>query len=199
MKYLKTKQLFETLLNTRDFDFNNYSDIKSFIDEGGDVNNFNISLLIQLTNKLTWNNNDDEREDKIKTIKLLLDNGADVNQNITDSKSNQSPLFRSIKTRNEEIINLFIDAGADVNYNNGDYTILEHALISIIFAKTKDKFSKDIIYKLIKNGAVIGIKEGDYIDGTDRIAKTIKKWVLENYPEKWENYIRLKNLQKYNI
>lgn len=131
----------------------NLEKVKKYIAQGADVNYINKVFpddpaLIQAM-RHTYDKDGVKYEPNIEIIKLLIENGADVNnKNLVDS----SPLHYAVELKNTEIIKLLIDKGADVNAKNciGDTPL--HRAVFNSFENTKI---------LINNGADIKAKDKD--------------------------------------
>lgn len=86
---------------------------------------------------------------QIDTVKLLIQNGADVN--LYDD--NSSPLMATSK---KEIAEMLIKNGADVNFQrefDGQTVLIFHSYVG--------SNDKDIIELLIKNGAKVNVQDND--------------------------------------
>jgi ankyrin repeat protein len=120
---------------------NSILEIEQFIQNGGDVNKkkdkYGYSPLMVALN---INNKDKD------IIKLLLDNGADVN---TISNYGMTPLMVAFNINNKkdkDIIKLLLDNGADVNAQ--DYDGRTPLLFAVL-----NNYDKDIIQLLVDTGA----------------------------------------------
>lgn len=83
-------------------------------------------------------------ECNLKTIKLLLKNGANINDN------NGEPLKFSLKFLNFEIVKFLIDNGADINYIDGQYL-----LYSI------ERLDLDSVKLLVNSGIDVNYENGN--------------------------------------
>jgi ankyrin repeat protein len=60
-------------------------------------------------------------EGRVTTVRLLLDNGAEMNHKYT---LNGTPLFAAVNGHHTGVVALLISRGADVNVHNGHDTCL---------------------------------------------------------------------------
>ena len=167
---------------------NNIEEIQRFLNEGVDVNSVNDSgdslLLYALIGDV-----------RLETIKILLDNGADVN---FKDKIDYTPLIYAITEADEidverlEIIRLLIERGADVNARDKDGdTVLLLAVydnkidaVKLLLEKGADvyignergktvlmiateKGYLDIIKLLLEKGADVNIRPRNYLKALD--------------------------------
>lgn len=94
---------------------NNVDEVIKLIKQGADVNwkskSNDLSILIQTARESMYSND-------LRIVKLLLENGADVNeqQNVLA----WTALIVAVRGRNLELIKLLIDKGADVNAKDRD-------------------------------------------------------------------------------
>ena len=144
----------------------NLDKVQKYLAQGADVNYINKVFpddpaLIQAM-KHTYDEDGVKYEPNIEIIKLLIENGADVNnKNFIDS----SPLHYAVELKNTEIIKLLIDKGADVNNKNSFGDTPLHRAVFNSLENTKI---------LIENGADIKAKDKDGKTPLD-IAKDYKE------------------------
>ncbi|MBO4707593.1 MAG: ankyrin repeat domain-containing protein [Elusimicrobiaceae bacterium] len=134
----------------------NFEIIKIFIDHGVQVNNGHLILAV------------DTDEDRSDIIKLLIDNGADVNAireedthfigHIIHKSALHYAVFPHISVANAKSL---IEKGADVNIQNAKgNTPLHVCAIELLNLKNKREIKK-IAQLLFENGADINIKNNE--------------------------------------
>ena len=144
---VKNTNIFEAVQNK---DINSVQEI---IESGIDIDTKNNNGKTSLTIAVEVGNNEN-------IVKLLLDNGADVEGfiDIDDEGGNYTPLFWAVITKgNYEVVKLLIDAGADVNVYAEGYNILAMA-VSRYYSDDGD-FVFENIKVLIENGADVNSED----------------------------------------
>ena len=141
----------------------------------------------------------------IKMIKKILSSGVDVNSiNIRTY-----PVIQlSVYYMDTNIVDLLLEYGADIddiNTNNGNSTLIDFSYYSNLH-KQKDL---DMLYHIIDKGADWNIKNYKGWDFFDAIKNNYSSHnldkekliydIIEKYPDKYENYIMKKNINKYNL
>jgi len=182
MKYLKTfeesdyKDLLYYIENRP-----NIEKVKEKIEAGDDVNATNKFGETPLTIVSATN--------KIDVVKILIEAGADLN--IRDN-SKYAALHAAVNHNNYIISKMLIEAGADVNIqDNDDDTPLFYAAY---------KTNIMLIKLLTDAGADWFIKNKFDNYFIDYIIESGKDTELINlYPDKYKEYLMIKNAEKYNI
>ncbi len=134
---------------------NNVDDVIRLIKQGADVNwkstSKELSILIHASRN-SWNSNDP------RIVKLLLENGADVNdqQNVLA----WTALFIATKGRNLEVIKLLIDKGADVNAKDREGNPVIFGITSFTTQDEKEYGIKKAKL-LLDKGADINMRNND--------------------------------------
>lgn len=134
-------------------------------------------------------------------IRKLIANGADVN---CKSVSERTPLILAINKIWFNCAKLLIENGADVNYKGRNN---ETALMNIPYfgEYSINKYLeniKKIINLLIESGTdlnVINNKNEDVFDLFDKTPFDFRTYIINNYPEKYDNYLVKKSGNKYNL
>jgi regulator of RNase E activity RraB len=104
--------------------------VKLLIDHGANVNYQNNDGITPLLNILNVPQlASDLIPDQLETIKLLLENGAKINEK--DPNDGSTPLLKAIKFRNQPAVDLLLLYHPDINIQDKDrYTPLMHAVIN---------------------------------------------------------------------
>lgn len=129
----------------------NLDKVQKYLAQGADANYVRLfddcPALIQAM-KHTYDEDGCEYEPNIEIIKLLIENGADVNQT---NEHKSTPLHYAVELKNKgtEIIKLLIDKGADVNAKDSAGNTPLHCAVSNSLENTKI---------LIDNGADVNAK-----------------------------------------
>ena len=119
----------------------------------------------------------------------LLDQGADIDYK---NENEWSALMVAILYDRKEIAKKLIELGADINTTQSD------GKTPLIICCELNRF--DMIQTLIENGADWNIKDDEDMDFLDHISDEYRKYVIEDYPDKYENYlIRKEAKDKYNL
>ena len=156
---------------------NEYDKIKYLVENGADVDNYNLNkdlLATPLIDAAYLNN--------VEIVKILIDNGADLNKGDSD----MNPLLYAVDGANYEIVELLINAGADVSMNtrDGDSPLMlanSRTMVNLLIkagANTKhiDDFGNHFIY---------------YYDFPNEIK--------EEWPEIYKEYQKMKRKADFNI
>ena len=176
-------KLFENRKETivRHVEDGDFDAVKSFIDNGGDINkNYGIYEPIYLIIEAVYNEHYD-------IAKLLIYNGADVNV----SDSDRTALHYAIDNSDYDMVKLLIDNGADIkkNTDDGDSPLL-----------LTDSNWK-LIKLLIEKGAnphVIDEFGYHFLDlSSDR--NKIHSLVKEYFPKVFNDYLKLKKIKDFNL
>lgn len=126
--------------------------------------------------------------DDIKILDLLKQ-GADIN---CKNDYEWSLLMVAILYDRKEITKKLIELGADINMTQYD------GKTPLIIASEINRF--DAIQLLIENDADWNIKDAEDMDFLDHISDEYRKYVIEDYPDKYENYLMRKEAKdKYNL
>lgn len=105
-------------------DFDNYEIVSNWINTGVDINQ-NIGEVNPLCRSIYLGNKD--------IIKLLLDNGADINK---ISPSGANPLLMCVQTGDFQTFKTLIDMGVNINFKSDDYHM--YFLCKMIFKGLND-------------------------------------------------------------
>ena len=133
---------------------------------------------------------------EIKNVRLLINQGADVN---FINKDEYTPLIYSINNIN--IMKILIKNGANVNFqdntNQGHTPLLQASSNKLIFPFIENY---DIIKLLIDSGADWNIK-GRMVNITffDYLPIEYKEKIIKDYPDKYKNYLLQQKADKFNI
>ena len=179
MKYLEKYKLFENNEETfseKELAFaiiqNDYRKIQRYIDSGGDVNLICLkySLLERAIN-----------QNKYKIAKMLLDNGAIIN--------NDEIIFESLKSK-PKMLKYLIKHDIDVNKKNDNY-YKQTPLIYLSLYTVTNKLQK--MKLLIDADADWNILDSSGKDFIFYLHKPLLNNLKKTYPEKYENYLKLKD------
>jgi len=135
-------------------------------------------------------------EDRIKFVKQYIADGKDVN---ISTSTNITILMISVHFGRVDEVKLLIDAGADVNIKTewGDTALIWWSLNKSILDNYENY--NDILKYLLDAGAKITISDkGKDLFSYDKDG-SIKKYVIDNYPEQYKEYIKLKKIKKFKI
>jgi len=89
------------------------------------------------------------------------------------------------------LVKELIEAGANIDFQDDDG---ETALMI-----ASNFVHIEIVRELIKAGADWNIKDNDNRDFLDHLLTVIKKQIIEEFPEKYQNYLIKKDAEKYNL
>ena len=130
----------------------------------------------------------------VKSVLDLIDENPEL-VNITNSSyEDDSPLLLAINRERYEIAEKLVKLGANINYQSeGGETPL------MVAGGVGDVNSYDIITMLIESGADWNIKDLDGDDFLHYLTEEDEEKVIEDYPEKYEDYLLKKKEEKYNI
>lgn len=146
-------------------------------------------------------NNDNDHQlavavhrNKIDLVREAINKGANPNK-LDDYKNHL--IFVAIFNANMEILKELISAGADLNCQNveGDTPLIVSAKNIFVYNR-----APLIIQELINAGADWNIKnnKGEYF--FDNINKgDVRERLIEEYPEKYKEYLFNKKLDKFNL
>jgi len=167
--------------------------IKQMIDDDFDVNtkdeNNDTALHI-----LCYNDEEDNdsflENDNITIIKLLLENGANVNLIGSDDFSVLGLISSVDNPLTTQVIQLLLDFGANINIQREMATSL---VISAYYRIMRN------VYILIDNGADWFVIDDENKLFIDHLSDSEKGMIKKKYPEKYEEYIKKKNIRKFKI
>jgi ankyrin repeat protein len=131
-------------------------------------------------------------QNRLNIVKDLINAGADVNikSNYTGAWGGYTALMQASYHNFMNIVKELIDAGADVNIKNSDgHTALYYAM---------DQSYKGENYLLFKSLLNAG---ADYnlVDLFDFVSDVYREKLKIDFPEKYDEYLMIKNAKKYNI
>jgi len=164
-------------------EINSINDIKNLISLGVDINCRNYINNTPLISAAYKN--------KIKIAEILIDAGADLDLQNSDGQT--ALIYASLFNYNE-IVEMLIDAGANLDLSNDEKIECDTALTIAAYRN-----NIEVIKMLIKAGADCSIKNYkgkyffDYLYG-DHLPEIIKE-----FPEKYQEYLMMKNADKYNL
>lgn len=122
--------------------------IKYTEDNKGNIISFDKNTIDKKDNyretALTWSSGNNF----IEMVKLLLENGADVNAR---GRYKETALTIASYNNNIELVKLLLDNGADVNAGN------KYGYTALMWASTK--WNKDIVKLLLDNGADVNARD----------------------------------------
>jgi cytohesin len=127
--------------------------------------------------------------DDVKTLKVLLDHGA--NPNI--KHNSVPPLSIAIISHNLNIMKILLEYGADINAKSGNNnkTPLQYSVNWL-------KLSDESLF-LIENGADMSIRDENGDDFINYLLNKEVKKVKKLYPKEYKQYLINKALLDYNI
>ena len=134
---IASEEIFE--INKDDIFFERVSAIKQSIAKGANVNSIDSNKTTPLQYALIFYKSD--------IVKILIENGADVNKK---NKFGAPPIFYAY---NDTTIRLLLDAGANINYKTNDGIT---PLLSAIY-----KSNQNVAEKLIMHGADVNVISQD--------------------------------------
>lgn len=145
-------------------------------------------------NLVTYSSN----RSSLNVLRDLLKKGADPN---CDDYNGLSPLHYACVNHFDKAVELLVEYGADVNKKSADgltpFTLLTRFFLDYSYHKHEKSFKK-IIDILIKNGANIDDKiENKYFD--DYVNRNLVEYIIDTYPEKYEELLMIKKIDKYNL
>lgn len=127
----------------------------------------------------------------IPICNLLIDSGADINLH---NNGNETPLTIAVRSNKLSIVSKLIDSGADLNHQNNDG---ETALI--ICSTYTDQKHIEVLKKLIDAGADWNITDDYENTFLSYLLSNVRNEILKIYSEKYENYLIIKQTNKFNI
>jgi ankyrin repeat protein len=142
--------------------------------------------------------------DNIDIVKELLKYNVDIN---SKNKSHLTPLFYAINNINYDMVKLLINSGADVNVQtkaNKNSPIIVAAknyenIHDVPIVRFKNYPEIKILELLTTSGAYWRHKNSIDVDFFYYLDKNVKKYLIEKFPEKYNDYMISKNAEKYNL
>jgi ankyrin repeat protein len=104
---------------------------------------------------------------------------------------NLTPLLCAIHHNRFNILKKLIDFGANVNYAD------DNGFTPLMGAATENNLT--YLQLLIDNGAKWNKKDLSNYDFFNYITDEYKKIIIEDYPEKYKDYLMRKDAEKYNL
>jgi len=132
---------------------------------------------------------------EIKFVEKLIEDGANINYK---EYSQWPPLLLAASYDRVEITELLLKAGADVNITNTE----RKTALMVASRRTKlqrHNIGLKIVRLLIDADADWNIIDSDENDFLYYMAGDFRDYIIEDYPEKYKEYIIKKDAQKYNI
>lgn len=121
------------------------------------------------------------RVNNLNMVKLLINNGIDINQipkNSSSDYNGKSPLYLSVEKQNTDVIKLLLLNNANINIDADKKSILYNALISYKkYSSEAEKNSLNIIKLLLNAGVDIDIR--DSFGGNTPLIYAIEKKYTE--------------------
>ena len=160
----------------------NQEEIYKAIDNCSDLDVYSVNTIKHYTAlQFAINKND------VDIVEYLLKKGANPNQ---PSIVNLYPLFSAVDFENIKIVKLLIEYGANPNIRS--FNLETPLLLSF-----KKSYIHIIEYLLpITDWTIVNKKGYDIFDYMD---DNYKKKIIKEYPEKYEKYLREKEMKKFNI
>lgn len=127
-------------------------------------------------------------------IKELVEKGANVN--VRDFLGN-TPLMLASQKSAYNIVKFLISKGADVNaVNRNGLSVIFHLALSGFYSRDTKGFKTFSL--LIENGVDLSFQDKQGKDIFDHRPELLK-YVKDNFPEEYEEYLIKKSVEKYNL
>jgi ankyrin repeat protein len=122
-----------------------------------------------------------------KALKLYKSADIDLNYEVGDF----TPLTRAIYYDRFHIIDVLIKLGVDINHvdNSGDSPLIYTAY----------QYKLDAMKMLIDAGADWNIKDNNNNTFLDILDNEDRELIIDDYPEKYKDYLMKKDIEKYNL
>jgi len=159
----------------------NVFDVKGAIELGANVNAI-IDKNTAFYQTIFRNRQPEQEEQVIDILKILLENGADINLNVEEGAST-AIFYAAYYAKNFNIIKFLLDNGADINQvNKGEeWTIINYINndLQSNFCKIETKEELKTIYDFLislgaKESSELGEKNPNATIATEKIVKEVK-------------------------
>jgi len=160
-------------------------ELRKYLQNGGNPNLKTSNGMFTLVEWINIHN-------AVKCAQIIVESDIDINVNI---------LIDAILEKRMNMIDIFYDS---ININDIDDRTFLSPLLAASYMSLEN-----LIIKLIEDGAdwnyqtpkniFIIRKTQDFLDVLKKSSTSIYYYIIDNYPEKYENYLRNKEIKKFKI